>query len=112
MLKHIKDVIQGKTGLGKTRSHMWPSVRAAHLKIQPCCAVCGGTESLEVHHKLPFHLHPKFELDPLNLITLCESKRGGINCHLALGHLGDFRSYNKDVEKDADEWNFKIHNRP
>ena len=47
-----------------------------------------------------------------NLITLCESGHNGINCHLGVGHLGSFKSYNKDVESDSLQWNKKITTRP
>ncbi len=67
---------------------------------------------MEAHHKLPFHLHPELELEDSNLIPLCEEKEDGINCHLAFGHLGNFKSFNKDVEADAGTWNEKIKNRP
>ena len=97
---------------GAERSPMWRKVRSEHLKKFPNCAVCGGTETLEIHHKLPFHLDPKLELDPKNLITLCESGRNGIVCHRGIGHLGSYQSYNKDIEKDAKWLKEKIKNRP
>ena len=112
LLKHIQDRIAGKIPAGKKRSGHWPAVRKAHLEKNPTCAVCGGKDMLEVHHRLPFHLNPNLELDPNNLITLCESGNNGINCHLAFGHLGNFKSYNKDVEKDTSEWAKKISDRP
>lgn len=74
--------------------------------------VCGGKEKLEVHHIVPFHLNPRLELEPTNLITLCEAKHDGVNCHLLFGHLGNFKSVNKLVEIDSHEWADKIKNRP
>lgn len=97
---------------GKKRSGGWPKVRAEHLAKSPTCVVCGGKKKLEVHHMLPFHLHPQLELDPNNLITLCENKKDGVNCHLFLGHLGSFKAYNPNVIKDAEEWKTKIETRP
>lgn len=108
----IKDIIQGKVTLGKPRSKHWPKARAQHLSVNPKCAGCGGTHKLEVHHKMPFHLDPLFELDPTNLVTLCEAKKNGINCHLLIGHLGSFKSYNKDVVADAATIQLKITLRP
>lgn len=111
-LTHIIDVAKGKHPLGTARSPHWAAVRAKHLEAHPNCAVCGGKDKLQVHHKRPFHLHPELELDPDNLITLCEVKRDGVNCHLFVGHLGNYRSYNPDVAADADIWAAKIKGRP
>lgn len=97
---------------GAVRSPQWSRVRAEHLKKYPACAVCGETKkNIEVHHKFPYHLDPSKELDPNNLITLCESKNNGIVCHRAIGHLGDYKSFNPEVEMDAQKWYTKIKNR-
>lgn len=112
LLTHISDTLKGKTTLGKTRSNRWPIVRAVHLVAHPTCEVCGGKGNLEVHHIRPFHLHPELELDPTNLITLCEAKKDGINCHLFFGHLGNFKSYNVTVLADTPIWHAKIQSRP
>ena len=69
-------------------------------------------DNLEVHHIKPFHLNPALELDPINLATLCESKKDGVNCHLWFGHLGNFKSFNVDVIADALFWFNKLKNRP
>lgn len=109
-------MIQGnpkdKVPKGKRRSSKWRSVRADFLKQNPACSVCGGKKKLEVHHIRPFHLEPELELDPLNLITLCENDGDGVNCHLLFGHLGNFKSFNKNVRDDADVWKLKINGRP
>ena len=106
------DVAKGKHPMGSERSPHWASVRKAFLVDHPSCAVCGGTDHVEVHHQKPFHLHPELELDNKNFVTLCESKKDGVNCHLLFGHLGNFRSFNVDVLKDAKTWFAKIKNRP
>jgi hypothetical protein len=67
---------------------------------------------LDVHHIRPFHLHPDLELEPSNLITLCEADKGGVNCHLFIGHLGNFKSFNVDVKADASYWREKFQTRP
>ncbi len=85
-------------GLTKRSSH-WPAVRKAHLKLHPACAACGHTLMVQVHHKKPFHLHPELELDPKNFITLCECSP--TDHHLKLGHNGDWKSFNPNVERDA-----------
>lgn len=104
LIQHIRDRIQGKAPKGSRRSDQWPKVRAAWLKKHPECALCGGTEKLEVHHMVAFHLDPSRELDPKNFITLCEAKHNGVNCHLAWGHLGNFKKINPSVVKDAASW--------
>ena len=106
------EIERAKVPAGMARSGHWPTVRAAYLKDHPVCAVCGGTEKLEVHHQKPFHTHPDLELDPTNFITLCEANKDGFDCHLAVGHLGSFKSWNVNVIFDASCWNEKIKNRP
>lgn len=97
---------------GAKRSSKWPGVRKAHLKANPTCAVCSGKKKLEVHHINPFHLHKELELDPTNFITLCENKADGVNCHLAVGHLGSFKSFNVEVQADAAYCAKRIKTRP
>lgn len=96
----LLDVTQGKAPLSAARSPHWPAARAAWLKLNPTCAACGGRAKLEVHHRQPFHLDPTLELDPTNFITLCEA-RGFMNCHLMVGHLGNFKSFNAGVAEMA-----------
>lgn len=98
--------------LGAKRSSQWPRVRAEHLKKFPYCAVCGGNKMIEVHHKQPFHLKPELELEPSNLITLCEEGKNGIICHRAIGHLGSYQSINVNVDEDSMIWRKKLRNRP
>lgn len=112
IVKHIIDAAKGKHPFTKSRSGRWPAARKKHLEEHPACEVCGGTEKLEVHHRRPFHLHPELELDPSNLITLCEANHGGVNCHLFVGHLGSFKSFNESVSEDAASWASKIKVRP
>lgn len=89
------------------RSPKWPSVRKTHLEKNPKCAACGRQKKLEVHHKIPVHLKPELELDPDNLITLCDDP-----CHLIFGHLLNYKSYNKSVEEDCAVYLNKVNNRP
>lgn len=112
IIKHIVDAAKGKHPLTSKRSSHWPTVRKQYLLKHPTCAVCGGKDKLELHHIRPFHLHPDLELDPTNFITLCEANKGGLNCHLAVGHLGNFKSFNVNVVADAVAWLLKILNRP
>jgi len=92
----------GPVVFGSRRSAGWPRVRREHLKEHPTCAACGNTKSLEVHHKIPFHIAPELELDKHNLITLCEDGPAGMNCHCLVGHRGSWREANPNVERDAE----------
>jgi hypothetical protein len=81
------------------RSGKWATVRKHHLEKNPTCAACGGTTLLNVHHIQPFHIHPELELDPTNLITLCEDPMR--LDHLACGHGFDWKSSIPTVVEDA-----------
>ena len=105
---NMKAITEYFAGL-PARSPRWSAVRTAHLKRNPTCAACGSSDKLEVHHVRPFHLFPNLELDPANLMTLCEN---GGNCHIMLGHLKNWKSYNLDVRKDAEVLLQKIKARP
>lgn len=111
MIKRIIDAVKGKAPLSAKRSGKWPTVRSKHLLLNDKCAVCGSVKSLEVHHIVPFHVDPSKELDPNNLITLCETKNNGVNCHLLFGHLGNYKCYNNTVLYDAAQWNSKLRDR-
>lgn len=84
---------------GERRSPHWDDVRTAHLAREGWCRWCGSTVNLEVHHVTPFHLRPDLELDPANLITLCE--QFGTACHLRIGHLGCWTDHNPHVRRMA-----------
>lgn len=86
--------------IGKRRSNQWSTVRKHHLEKEGWCRYCGGTKHLEVHHIEPFHINPSKELDEQNLITLCENI--GKDCHLKIGHLGNWKKFNPNVKKEAD----------
>lgn len=94
----VQHVLRDQITGGKRSPH-WPAVEHAHLKLNPTCAACGGTEKLQVHHCAPFHQHPELELDPTNLVTLCMAE--GKHDHLLIGHGGNFRSANLEVRVDA-----------
>lgn len=90
-----------------TRSPKWSSVRKQHLEINNVCAACGRNKKLEVHHIEPVHLNPERELDPSNLITLCDDP-----CHFIFGHLMNYKSWNKNVVEDCCVYLNKVKNRP
>lgn len=89
------------------RSPRWYKVRKEFLKNHRKCECCGKTYGLHVHHIKPVHLYPELELDLDNLITLC-----GKRCHFLIGHLCNWKSYNKDVIQDANYLYKKISTRP
>jgi hypothetical protein len=108
MIGALTDLLKGKAPLGVRRSSRWPAVRKAHILAHPTCEVCGGTTVLAAHHIEPFHLRPSLELEPSNLMTLCERKGYGINCHLLVGHLGNYKRINRDSVIDAAVWKSKL----
>ena len=87
----------------------WPAVRRAHLRRYNVCTVCGTRKKLAAHHIRPIQWYPELELEPENLITLCE---GPANHHLFVGHLMDWKSYNVNVVAEAKWWQMRIRNRP
>ena len=112
MKQRVHHSEKDKVPKGAKRSDKWPTLRKHFLQTNKTCAMCGGTKHLEVHHVRPFHTHPELELDPKNLIVLCENKKDGVNCHLLFGHLGNFKSINATVVSDAKSWCEKIKERP
>lgn len=88
------------------RSPYWPALERWHLNQEPSCQACGSLVRLQVHHILPIHLFPAQELDPSNLITLCESAQ---RCHLMIGHNGCWHRYNEHVRSDAARRLAKMH---
>lgn len=95
--------------LGVPRSPEWDTLRRKWLKDNPKCVVCDRMTKLNVHHIKPYHIYPELELDPTNLLTLCENT--GMNCHFIWGHLGDWTSYNSTVMEDSKQMKEKIKNR-
>jgi hypothetical protein len=89
------------------RSSSWRKVRNEFIKNNNGCAACGRDDDLEVHHIVPYHVDPSLELDHNNLITLC-----GKHCHFIFGHLGDWKSWNKDIVEDSRAYYKKCMSRP
>ena len=107
--QHVWDRVQGKAPKGAKRSRQWRTVRNEHLFMHPRCVVCGLATKVQVHHIVPFHLAPELELEPTNLLTLCENKKYGLNCHLLIGHLGNYQRVNPAAWSDAISWSAKLH---
>jgi len=91
------------------RNPLWRLVRDDHIDKYPFCAVCGKFDNLAVHHKLPVSKFPEKELDPENLVTLCQNNM--FNCHFVVGHLMDWNSYNPNVDDDIIFWRKKLRRR-
>ena len=108
IVEEITDRLQGKAPKGAKRSPEWREVRGLFIIENPTCFICESTSKLTVHHLIPFHLAPDLELDPDNFMTLCQNKKYGINCHLLVGHLGNFRKINVNCIEDARIWHEKI----
>lgn len=107
LIRHLKDLKQGKTTLTLPRSSHWKKVEKKQLEKEPNCRACGTSGGVQVHHIFPFHYcialgRPDLELDLRNLVTLCESNKehSEQNHHLLLGHYDDFQSSNLDVLRD------------
>jgi len=105
--RDISDRLPDKAPTGTPRSSQWRKVRDEFMRGRKC-AVCEGRKSLVAHHVIPFHIAPDLELDPGNLVPLCEAKRYGVNCHLLIGHLGNFRRCNVSVHADIAYWHERI----
>lgn len=89
------------------RSPLWTNIRKQHLEKNPCCAACGRSKKVEVHHIEPVHINPQKELELDNLITLCDD-----TCHIVFGHLMDYKSWNIDVIEDCNQYYNKYRNKP
>ena len=61
MLQHLVNVVHSiireKVVKKVTRSSEWPKIEKAHLASQDFCAACGSEKHLQVHHKMPCHVH-------------------------------------------------------
>ena len=82
--------IFGDRTLGAIRSSEWPAFRKANIKKE--CEFCGSKWFLNLHHILPFHIHPELELDEKNVVTLCKKH------HFELGHFFSWYSWNEDIK--------------
>jgi len=108
MFKYLIGLIGGQDK--PARSPKWAKFRREFLKRNPACAGCGTKTKLEVHHIRPYHLFPNLELDENNCVVLCDQSSG--SCHLVLGHLKDWTSWNESVLEDAKIYYQKVQTRP
>jgi hypothetical protein len=91
------------------RSSCWVKIREEYIRKHFICEACGSTEDLQVHHVIPFNLDSSKECDPENLITLCARKTH--NCHLWIGHGGNYKTYNPNCREDAQYFHTMITSR-
>ena len=78
---------------GASLNWSWQKCKREFYKLVPKkCACCGSKKKIEVHHIKPRHLFPLLALVLSNLIALCKG------CHLRIGHLGSYHTYNETVQ--------------
>ena len=77
------------------RDPRWSTARKDYLKHHPVCVACGTKNKLEVHHVIPVHVDKGRELDPTNMITLCQDD------HLVFGHFHDWQAWNPAAAVDT-----------
>ena len=75
-----------------------------YASLHPNCAFCGRSKDVDVHHKVPVSYAPELAADQSNMITLCRKPQ----CHLVVGHLGNFKNYNERVAEVCDMMNNDI----
>jgi hypothetical protein len=98
MIRNLVQRVRGAlrdVGVARKRSSKWPAVARVFLELHQTCAACGSATRLQVHHKLPFHLHPSLELDYDNLVVLCMGRNA---CHLLIGHGDDFKAFTPNLD--------------
>jgi hypothetical protein len=105
LVKLIEDAIEENEAGELGRSPQWPALEKRFKHDHPACACCGEATQV-IHHVVPFHVDPSKELDPTNLIAVCN------RCHLLICHLGNFRSWNVNVRSDAARLLAEIKSRP
>lgn len=71
------------------------------------CIVCGGRKKVQAHHKYPFHLFPSLEMNEQYWRALCEGDPR-LNCHLLIGHGGNFSGFNPLVDEMAGLMSFML----
>jgi len=76
--------------------------KAAHIRVHPLCAVCGGGSNIvngnrnDVHHILTVSRRPELAATPSNLITLCR------NDHFVYGHATSWRGMNTNLARSVE----------
>ena len=110
--QRLKDWVRGVPLGGIARNSNWNKfVKDLIIVRGNKCEITGGAKKLIGHHIIPFHKRPDLEMVKENIIIVSE-KVFGSNIHLAMCHLGNFKSWNPNIEEDAKMWLEKITNRP
>lgn len=91
--------------LTTARSGKWEGVRNTYAKAHPTCVFCGGPVE-NVHHKIPFWVWPEGELVESNLCSVCRFD------HKEWRHLGNWKSWNTELDRDIAWWRMRIETRP
>lgn len=117
LVSWIRNIVEGITPSGRaklggaSRSPLWEQTKReyfkTHLKI---CAGCGTVKGIQVHHIKDFSDFPEDELKPKNFLLLCENTTQ--NCHINIGHSGNFKSINPNSVADAKANLERFRNRP
>lgn len=109
MIRALRFIAESVQFVVQGRDPRWRKARQQFLDVHSKCAACGGTKDLNVHHIKPVHVRSDLELDPLNMITLCEHNR----CHFIFGHLNtSWLTWNTHVKEDAKLWRDRLRNAP
>lgn len=93
----------------RTRSRHWGAFSDWFIAENSLCEGCGTHRHLQVHHVKDFARNPHLELDWSNLSALCMDER---ECHLRLGHGGNFRFSNPGLRADLEELRAHPDRRP
>lgn len=59
------------------------------------CEYCGRKGNADVHHVKDISHHPELAAEKSNMICLCRKPQ----CHLIIGHMGDFKGINPNVRE-------------
>lgn len=65
----------------------WSLLRARTLNKYPRCVLCGSTDKLRVHHKVPVIERPDMTEQEDNLVTLCTICHGKIHGRMKAEHI-------------------------
>src|SRR3990167_9526825 len=94
---------------GLKRASDWSQFVKEFAKIKPkvCSIVKCKRKDIELHHsEEPFHINPAREKDPTNLEWFCRIH------HFEIGHLFNWKSWNKELAIFVAYFNNLIANRP
>lgn len=97
MFDHVRFLMRNRGSslrLGPRDTAAYKKAMAQYLAEHPTCQFCrkpGG--KVEVHHVIPVSVDPTKAADVTNMVTLHRKP----DCHMVVGHLGNFRDYNRNV---------------